>query len=464
MIAARVLASSAVRLAAAFTILFALGGALMFGAFQLAVVSFATASIDDDLRVETRGLLSSGSQRQLTERVSARVRIAGPFVYGLFDEAGQKLAGELSQDTPLAPGFSEILLPAPVEDAADDERVAVRILATRLPEGVLVVGKTTYAVQELREWMAEIALWGVAGMALLAAIGGLAVGIVLVRRLDRVNAATARIMAGHLGDRLPPIGLGPEFEALRDNLNRMLERLEASMDAIRHVSSDVAHDLRTPLNRLRQRLEHARSHQETVSGLQSAIDRALLDLDQTLDIFSALLRIAQIEAGTGRDAFAPVSLPRLVRRVVDAYLPVAEQAGHTLTMKVDGRAEISGDEDLLVQMLSNLIENAIVHSSAPIQIQVAVRDEGAAVVLEVRDTGPGIPEPELEKVKRRFYRLDRSRHSAGSGLGLALVAAIAALHQAELALTINRPGLSARIAFPASGRPESVGSVSRLAP
>ncbi len=451
MTAPRFLASSALRLAAAFAVIFALGGALMFGAFQWAVTGYANNSLEDDLSVETRVLLADGAASDLdglNRRVTARSRIASPFAYALFDGTGRRLGGQLPIDVSRDPGLSQVAVPAPSDDdETDDEPILVRTLATSLPGGTLVVGKSTQGVHELQEWVAEIALWGAVGMAVLAAVGGLTVGLILARRLDKVNVATTRIMQGHLGDRLPPIGLGSEFATLRDNLNRMLERLEASMEAMRHVSSDIAHDLRTPLNRMRQRLEHAREHTGTTKGLQGAIDQALTDLDGALDIFAALLRIAQIEAGTGRETFAPVSASGLVRRVFEAYQPVADQAGHTMALLADSDRMILGDEDLLIQMLSNLVENAIVHADGPVHIIIEVYDEGASTVLCVRDTGSGIPDEALPKVTRRFFRLDHSRHSPGSGLGLALVAAIAALHDADLVLGSNRPGLTARIAF-----------------
>jgi len=423
----------------------------MFGAFQWAVTGYANSSLEDDLRLETRLLLTDGGASDLAalqRRISARTRIASPFAYALFDATGRRLGGQLPVGISCDPGLNQVSVPAPSDDGAiDDEPILVRTLATSLPEGVLVVGKSTQAVHELQEWMAEIALWGAFGMAGLAAVGGLTAGLILARRLDKVNAATARVMQGHLGDRLPPIGLGSEFATLRDNLNGMLERLEASLQAMRHVSSDIAHDLRTPLNRMRQRLEQARGHTRTVKGLQAAIDQALTDLDGALDIFAALLRIAQIEAGTGRETFAPVSASGLVRRLFEAYQPVAELAGHTMALLTDSDREILGDEDLLVQMLSNLVENAIVHADGPLHIILGVSDEGTRTVLLVTDTGSGIPEEALPKVTRRFFRIDHSRHAPGSGLGLALVAAIATLHDADLVLRSSRPGLSARIAF-----------------
>ncbi len=450
MIAPRFLASSALRLAAVFAVIFALGGALMFAAFYWSVASYANASIRDDLRTETRILLSDGGAENpaiLARRVASRIQVADSLKYLVLDAEGRVLAGGLPA-RPTVTGFSEVKAPAPPDGReTSDELATIEVLVTQLPRGSLVVGKSTYAIHELREWMGLLTIWGVIGMTVLAAIGGLASGAVLARRLDRVNAATARIMQGHLSDRMPPIGLGTEFEALRQNLNRMLDRLEASMEAIRHVSSDIAHDLRTPLNRLRHRLEHARANLTTVEAFQATVDLSLTELDQTLDIFAALLRIAQIEAGAGRSGFGPIDAGQMMQRVFEAYQPVAEQAGHVLEFRTETGAVITGDEDLLVQMLSNLVENAIVHSPAPAHIRLDARIEDGRVILAVRDNGPGIPSADLSKVTQRFYRLDHSRGSPGSGLGLALVAAIAALHDARLSLQSGEPGLVASIGF-----------------
>lgn len=450
MTAPRFLASSALRLAAVFAVIFALGGALMFTAFYWSVASYANASIRDDLRTETRILLSDGGAENpaiLARRVASRIQAADALKYLVLDAEGRVLAGGLPA-RPTVAGFSEITAPAPPDGReTSDELATIEVLVTQLPRGSLVVGKSTYAIHELREWMGLLTIWGVIGMTVLAAIGGLASGAVLARRLDRVNAATARIMQGHLSDRMPPIGLGTEFETLRQNLNRMLDRLEASMEAIRHVSSDIAHDLRTPLNRLRHRLEHARANLTTVEAFQATVDLSLTELDQTLDIFAALLRIAQIEAGAGRSGFGPIDAGKMMQRVFEAYQPVAEQAGHVLEFRTETGAIITGDEDLLVQMVSNLVENAIVHSPAPAHIGLGARIEDDRVILAVRDNGPGIPSADLSKVTQRFYRLDHSRGSPGSGLGLALVAAIAALHDARLSLQSGEPGLVASIGF-----------------
>lgn len=451
MIARSLLRSSALRLAGAFALIFALGGALMFAAFYWAVAGYAETAIKADLTSETRALLGDGgntSVPELSRRISARTGLSGPFDYILTDSAGRTLAGNLPRRR-FTTGFGEIAVLAPSDGReASDEQATIRVLVTHLPQGVLVVGKSTYAVHELREWMSQIAVWGAFGMALLAAAGGLLAGSVLARRLDRVNVATSRIMQGHLNERMPPLDLGAEFEALRENLNRMLDRLEASMDAMRHISSDIAHDLRTPLNRLRHRLEHARRHSQTVEAFQAATDQALAELDEALGVFAALLRIAQIEAGAVRASAVAVDAADVARRVFEAYQPVAEQAGHVLTLRTETAQVIVGDEDLLIQMLSNLVENAVVHAERPVRIALSVFEEDGRAVFAVDDDGSGIPAEDLGKVTRRFYRLDRSRNSPGSGLGLALVAAIAASHDADLSLRAEAPGLGVLIRFP----------------
>ncbi|MBN9464931.1 HAMP domain-containing sensor histidine kinase [Brevundimonas sp.] len=447
----RVFGTAALRLAAAFAVVFAVGGTLMFAIFQWGITDYTQRSIDDDLRVETEILLAdrgSETPEALARRIQSRTRIVGLLAYGLFDASGQRIAGTLPAETAQTPGLGRIDLPEPPDNGVvQSETVEVRTLTTAVGATTLVVGKSTYAVHELQEWLSEIAVAAALATALLAVAGGFTAGTILARRLDRVNAATTRIMNGHLNDRLPPIGLGSEFETLRDNLNQMLDRLEAAMAAMRHVSSDVAHDLRTPLNRLRQRLEDARRRQDTVDDLKATLEAATVDLDGALDIFAALLRIAQIEGGTDRAHFRMVRASDVIRRVYEAYQPVADEAGHTLTLLADSDSFIEADEDLLVQMLSNLVENAIVHAPGPVRIIVEAHDEGERTTLAVRDNGAGIPASDLSQVTRRFHRLDQSRHTPGSGLGLALVSAIAGLHRTKLVLGSNGPGLSARVSL-----------------
>jgi len=225
----------------------------------------------------------------------------------------------------------------------------------------------------------------------------------------------------------------------------MLDRISALMESLRQVSNDVAHDLRTPLTRLRQKLEA-----RLAGAPDPAIESALSDLDAILETFAALLRIAQIEGGARRAAFRPTDLAGLGRTVVEAFAPSAEDATQTLSLQATGPSVVDGDPELLTQMLVNLVENALRHAGDGASICVTVRENGPDVTLVVADDGPGVPDHEREKLFDRFYRLERSRSTPGSGLGLALVAAVAKLHGAEVRLIDAAPGLEARVTFPAA--------------
>jgi signal transduction histidine kinase len=211
------------------------------------------------------------------------------------------------------------------------------------------------------------------------------------------------------------------------------------MEGLRQVSNDIAHDLRTPLGRLRQRLEEARDHATTTAEYAAAADASIAEADTLLETFSALLRIAQIEAGAQKSAFADVDLSEVARQVGEAYVPSAEDSQHRLDLSIAPGVVLQGDRQLLAQMLSNLVENALTHTPADSTVSLTL---GSGPRIVVADNGPGIPAEERERVFDRFYRLDRSRTTAGSGLGLALVKAIASLHGLSIKLEDRAPGLA----------------------
>jgi len=254
-------------------------------------------------------------------------------------------------------------------------------------------------------------------------------------------------MDGELGKRVPASGFGDEMDQLALNLNAMLDRIQALMESLKRVSDDIAHDLRTPLSRLRHQLEAARSR--TPRSGDAVIEQAITEVDAILETFSALLRISQIEAGARRAAFSVISLGQIASTVTEAYSPVAEDRSQRLKPVLADVPPIPGDRELLTQMVANLIENSMRHCPAGVDISVELAQEDGAPVLRVADNGPGIPTGEREKVFRRFYRLEASRTTPGSGLGLALVKAVADLHGASIELSDNRPGLCVTIRFPA---------------
>ena len=229
----------------------------------------------------------------------------------------------------------------------------------------------------------------------------------------------------------------------------MLDRIAVLMESLRQVSSDVAHDLRTPLSRLYQRLEGARAHASSVSEYEAAVEAALREAQGLLETFSALLRIAQVEGGqAGQAGFGSVDLAVLIETVVDAYQLDAEAAGHVIEVRACGPALVHGDKELLTQALANLVENALRHTPSGTRIGVQVQRTLGSVMLAVEDDGPGVPSADLPQLTRRFYRAERSRTSPGNGLGLSLVSAVADLHGAKLTLAAGNPGFRTCLSFP----------------
>jgi len=282
---------------------------------------------------------------------------------------------------------------------------------------------------------------------LIAAAGGALVSRGFLRRTDAMARTCHDIMQGDLNLRIPVRGTRDELDRLAEAINEMLARISALMENLSQVSNDIAHDLRTPVTHLRHRLERARSDSLTAQDYRVALDAAIAKADEILGLFAALLRIAQIEGGERRAAFAPVELGALLTQMRDLFEPVAEEAGDALQLATPGQVPIRGDRQLLVQLFSNLIENAIVHTPRGTRILLSLsRTEGRAVA-RVSDDGPGVPCEEHERLFRRLYRREASRSQPGYGLGLSLAAAIAELHGAAIQL-IDGPGLSVEIAFP----------------
>nr|WP_256515486.1 HAMP domain-containing sensor histidine kinase [Alsobacter ponti] len=269
-----------------------------------------------------------------------------------------------------------------------------------------------------------------------------------VARLETIARTSETIMAGDLGQRIPVRGANDEIDRLSATLNRMLDRIQTLMETTRQVSNDIAHDLRTPLARLRQKLEGVTLRPADADALRATVADAISDVDDILDTFSALLRIAEIEVAGQRAGLRPVDLSRLFLDLAETYEAVAEDAGDRLTAEVAPGVTVEGDESLLTQLLANLVENAIRHCPPGARIAMTLRREPGAAVGEVRDDGPGIPQAERANVFKRFYRLERSRTTAGSGLGLSLVAAIAQIHGASVTVGDAAPGTLVTLRFP----------------
>ncbi|HXL99736.1 MAG TPA: HAMP domain-containing sensor histidine kinase [Rhizomicrobium sp.] len=289
--------------------------------------------------------------------------------------------------------------------------------------------------------------WTVILMLALGLGGGALMSRNLLARLDSINRISREIMAGDLTRRLPLTRDGDEFDTLAENLNRMLERTERLMKGMRTVTDSIAHDLRTPLNRLRNRLEGVLNHLGGENVEAREIEAAVGETDTLIGTFNALLLIAEAEAGVGREAMAPVDLPVVVEGISELYGPVAEEKGVSLEVAPSGTARIEGNGSLISQALANLVDNAIKYTPAGGLVRIAVQNTSAGIALSVADNGPGIPSGDHARVLERFVRLEASRNSPGTGLGLSLVAAVARLHDAKLELSDNMPGLKATLLF-----------------
>jgi signal transduction histidine kinase len=383
----------------------------------------------------------------LIATVQQRTRITGNLDYFVIDMAGRRLAGDLPVTDGL--GWIELNTAQDAKGKPNDDNEPVEMLVRQLDGGFrLGVGEDLEQVGEMEETFLGI-LAAALGIVLVLGIGG---GLLLSRaflhRVDMITQTADAIIDGDLSRRIERSGSGDDFDHLSATLNVMLDRIGGLMENLRQVSNDIAHDLRTPLSRLRQDLEEARGRDLTPGDFKRVIDGAMAEADALLETFSALLRIAQIEAGSRRSAFRSVDLSDVLRTVADAYGPAVEEGGGTLRAEIAPDVRVTGDRGLLSQLFVNLVENAL-HHGAPGTIALRLLRQSAGVIAEVADDGPGVPADERANVFRRFYRLERSRTTPGSGLGLSTVAAIVELHHAAIELQDNAPGLRVAIRFPA---------------
>ena len=446
----RPLRTSSFRLTVLYAAMFSVSGLVVFAIVAWLVSSFMAEQLDATVANELAEVQAdAGSQDTgVLKRVVTGLTVNSPGIYYLLQAPdGQVMAGNMTAIEP-KPGLRSLEW---THQAPERRSIGgIRGRGVLLPDGAyLFVGISDYQLGEVREVILRTTLLGLGVTVVLAVAGGLVMSYGVLRRVEAVSRASRAIMAGDLTQRMTLRGTDDEFDHLSSSLNAMLERIQDLMLGLQQVSSDIAHDLRTPLTRLRQRLELARRREGTVEGLHAAVDGAIANVDAILETFSALLRIAQIEAGTRRSGFPAGDLSTLLSGLVEAYQPVAEERGQSLDAQIAPDLFVVGDRDLLTQMFANLIDNAVVHSAAGAEIcrRSGVRWR-AGIRVMVRDNGPGIPPQYRQAVLQRFYRLDGSRSTPGSGLGLSLVSAVSSLHDATLALEDNDPGLRCVLVFP----------------
>lgn len=376
--------------------------------------------------------------------------------YLLLDPEGQRLAGSLPMQAPME-GWHEFVRPRVLtgSDELDNDNSAEHRLVAfgqKFNDGsFLLVAEDSYRVIEAEEAIIRAFVAAFALIIVLGFGGGIFLSTSSLRRIDEISRTAQVIVSGNLRDRIPTRGTGDELDRLALGLNEMFDRLQALIESLRQVSNDIAHDLRTPLSRLRQKLEAAQARSMSIESYKSAVDLAIADVDAILHTFAALLRIAQIEAGTRKAAFSTVELSILFRSICETYAAVAEDNGQVINADIEDGVLVHGDKELLTQMLANLIENAIRHCPAGAAIHLGLYEDVNGIVGTVSDNGTGIPAEARGKVFRRFYRLESSRTTAGNGLGLSLVAAVAEVHHIQVDLLDNNPGLIVRLAFPKDG-------------
>lgn len=387
----------------------------------------------------------------LVETVRARSPHQGDAIYLLVDNMHHYIAGNLDPWPQIsgAPGdMVEFDFERPVNGKMEGRRARGRVLS--IPGGFLLLVAQDVHDRYLTERMFTTTLpWTVVLILILGTAGGALISHRMLRRLDTINLTSGEIIAGDFSRRVPLTGSGDEFDVLAENLNRMLDRIERLMKGLREVTDSVAHDLRTPLNRLRNRLEESAVRLSAQGAQASEIERAIAETDQLIGTFNALLLIAETDAGTTRAAMSPLDLGEVAADVVELYEPLAEEKKVALTLVPEPSVVVEGNRSLVAQALANLVDNAIKYTPAggKVRIRAAVTADG--VDLSVADSGPGIPAEDRPRVTERFVRLEASRNSPGTGLGLSLVAAVAHFHHAELVLEDNAPtGLKAVLRFP----------------
>ena len=360
----------------------------------------------------------------------------------LADAAGRPVAGNLTAWPDIAPAPGRQLHTLNVHGHA----IRVTYVSSTLPNGYrLLVGNNVERFEKL-ESLFQYALLGCSITLLVIAVaGGLLMRQALLSRIGRIEQTTSAIVQGNLSSRLPtPVG-NDELAALTRTVNRMLEQIEQLVVGVREVSNAIAHDLRTPLAALRYRLEAVVLTQPPLERTYAEIDAAILDVDEVLAIFNALLRLAEIDSGARRAGFTAIDVAQVAAEVVEFYLPLAELKGIALDYAGPASLPVQGDHRMVAQAVGNLIDNALKYATGLGTISVSTAMHGAGVAIAVADNGPGIPDDQLDKVVQRFYRVDPSRVMPGAGLGLSQVEAVARLHGGALTLASNRPGLRATL-------------------
>jgi signal transduction histidine kinase len=443
---------------------------LLFTVCALALVVYMTAQAANVLRTQTEAAVSEEVQDLakvyarlglpgLVRAIDRRSRVPGANLYLITDKAGVVLAGNVADiDAGILrkEGWTEQpfeYLRFSVETVEPTHHALAHVFL--LPNGMrILVGRDLGEPERFREIVQRSLTLALSMMGLGALLIWYFVGRHALKRIDGVSLASQRIMAGDLSGRLPVTGSGDEFDRLSENLNQMLGKISELNEGLKQVSDNIAHDLKTPLTRLRNRAEAALASRQSSKDYKLALEDMIGQSDQLIRTFNAILMISRLEAGYSSEKMEEIDLSAIAADVADLYEPLAEDAGAKLAFTTTGPMKIQGNRELLSQTLSNIIDNAIKYTSTvgDPQIKVFVGQEGSAPVVTVTDNGPGIPEPDRDRATERFVRLEKSRSAPGSGLGLSLAKAVMKLHKGEMRLGSDGQGLRVSLVFSGSAQ------------
>ena len=459
----KLLRTTAFQLTLVYLVIFIVFAFSLLGYFALNTRRLITEQITTTVDTEITGLreqYNQGGIRRLVIVVDLRSRRPGSSLYLVTTATGEGLAGNVGSLEPGVldhPGWLETNYRRLEAPEGNDHRALVQVV--QLPGGFrLLVGRDLEERERLFGIIANAGQWSLALVVVLGLAGGFFVSRRVLNRVEAMTETAQTIMAGDLAGRLPVAGTGDELDRLADHLNAMLERIEALMHGLKEVSDNIAHDLKTPLTRLRNRCEQALRGSAGVHDYRAALEATIAESDDLIRTFDALLMIARAESGQARDNMTEFDAAEIARDVGELYEPLADEKGIALTVEAPAAAPVRGNRELVSQALANLIDNAIKYAGpngklngAPAEIVVKAGNDGERIAISVADRGPGIAEADRGRVVERFVRLEQSRSEPGSGLGLSLAAAVARLHGGELKLEDNHPGLRSTIALPRAG-------------
>lgn len=448
---------------------FVLAAGLIVGFIAWRANDLLTNKVVETLEAEVIGLreqYQAGGPDRLATIIAQRSQEPGAGLYLLVDSSGRKVAGNLDRIPPELEGVRTGGVFAYGQSAQGRTRSGSRSavgVPLPVPGGlILIVGRDIEDLSRFARIMGQLGLWSIALLAALGIGAGLAVSRSVLRRIEAINEASRTIMGGDLSKRLPLAGTGDELDRLSESLNAMLARIEDLIVALREVSDNIAHDLKTPLNRLRNRAEAALRNPDGAASYRDGLVKTIEEADELIKTFNSLLLIARLEAGAVAESMGPADPASIIGDIAELYEPVAEEAGLELETSTAKGLSLNVNRELVSQAIANLVDNAIKYSvvdglpkaadgAARPKVTISMVRVGDTIEIAVGDRGPGVPPQDRERALQRFVRLEKSRSRPGSGLGLSLVAAVARLHGGSVRLEDNSPGLRAVLTLPISG-------------